>query len=86
MSIDHLIASALCGFAKLLTGVRAVWLGRSHCTWACASSFITVPVTVFTQWPQVMSGRVSSIMAAPMWLGRRPDSAPGATMAAWLNP
>jgi 1-acyl-sn-glycerol-3-phosphate acyltransferase len=27
MSIDHLIASALCGFAKLLTGVRAVWLG-----------------------------------------------------------
>ena len=27
MSIDHLIASALSGFAKLLTGVRAVWLG-----------------------------------------------------------
>ena len=27
MSLDHLIASGLCGFAKLLTGVRAVWLG-----------------------------------------------------------
>lgn len=27
MSVDHLIAASLCGFAKLLTGVRALWLG-----------------------------------------------------------
>ena len=27
MSVDRLIAASLCGFAKLLTGVRALWLG-----------------------------------------------------------
>lgn len=27
MALEHLAASALCGFAKLLTGVRAVWRG-----------------------------------------------------------
>jgi hypothetical protein len=37
MFVDHLIAASLCGFAKLLTGVRALWLGsepvaRTRCT------------------------------------------------------
>ena len=27
MTLDRLTASLLCGFAKLLTGVRALWLG-----------------------------------------------------------
>lgn len=27
MALEHLAASALCGFAKLVTGVRAVWRG-----------------------------------------------------------
>ena len=27
MFVDHLLASALCGFARALTGVRALWLG-----------------------------------------------------------
>jgi 1-acyl-sn-glycerol-3-phosphate acyltransferase len=27
MALEHLVASALCGFAKLLTGVRPVWRG-----------------------------------------------------------
>lgn len=27
MALEHMAASALCGFAKLLTGVRAVWCG-----------------------------------------------------------
>ncbi len=27
MAFEHLVASALCGFAKLVTGVRAVWRG-----------------------------------------------------------
>ena len=29
MSLDRLAASALCGFAKLLTGVRALWIGSA---------------------------------------------------------
>lgn len=29
MALEHLAASALCGFAKLLTGVRAVWRGST---------------------------------------------------------
>ena len=28
MTLENLAASALCGFAKLLTGVRAVWRGN----------------------------------------------------------
>ena len=27
MPLDRLIAASLCGFAKLITGVRALWLG-----------------------------------------------------------
>lgn len=27
MTVENLVAGAICGFAKLLTGVRAVWLG-----------------------------------------------------------
>lgn len=29
MAFEHLVASALCGFAKLVTGVRAVWRGAA---------------------------------------------------------
>ena len=42
--------------------IRTWWLGRSICTVAAASTRCTVSVTVRTQWPQVMLGKVKSII------------------------
>ena len=72
MSVDHLIAASLCGFAKLLTGVRALWLGsepvaRTRVYFANHRSHGDF-VLIWASLPPALRRRTRPVAGADYWL------------------
>ena len=72
MSVDHLIAASLCGFAKLLTGVRALWLGsepvaRTRVYFANHRSHGDF-VLIWASLPPALRQRTRPVAGADYWL------------------
>ena len=72
MPLDRLIAASLCGFAKLLTGVRALWLGsepvaRTRVYFANHRSHGDF-VLIWASLPPALRRRTRPVAGADYWL------------------
>jgi len=72
MALEHLVASTLCGFAKLVTGVRALWHGgppdeRQRIYFANHSSHGDF-LLIWASLPLYLRGQTRPVAAADYWL------------------
>ncbi len=72
MGLEHFIATALCGFAKLLTGVRALWLdapidGKQRIYFANHTSHADA-ILIWASLPFALRRMARPVAAADYWL------------------